>query len=89
MSVTVDLQIFHVYCVSMFTIYLHTKFHTSDSVVSITKAKAEVQINKIIKQKQVKTIWESIRHIVGKRETITVIKSCHDVFTYLIKLCSA
>ena len=88
-SVTVDLQIFHVYCVSMFTIYLHTKFHTSDSVVSTTKTTAELQINKIIKQKQVKTIREGIRHIVGKRETITVIKSCHDMFTYLIKLYSA
>lgn len=54
MSVTVDLQIFHVYCVSMFTIYLHTKFHISDSVVSTNKTKAEVQINKIIKQNQLR-----------------------------------
>jgi hypothetical protein len=42
--------------------YLHTKFPTSDSVVTITKPKAEVQINKIMKQKQVNTIWEVIRH---------------------------
>ena len=45
-------------------IYLHTKFHTSDLVVTVTKLKAEVQINKSIQQKQVKTIWEAIRHIV-------------------------
>jgi hypothetical protein len=43
-------------------IYLHTKFHTNDSVVTITKPKAEVQINKTIKQKQVMIIWEVIRH---------------------------
>jgi len=64
MFVTVDLQIFHVYCVSMFMIYLQTKFHTSDLVVTITKPKAKVQINRLIQQKQVKTIWEAIRHIV-------------------------
>jgi hypothetical protein len=48
----------------MFMIYLHTKFHKSDLVIIVTKPKAEVQINKLIQQKQVKTIWEAIRRIV-------------------------
>ena len=64
MFVTVDLQIFHEYCISMFMIYLQTKFHTSDLEATITKPKAKIQINKLIQQKQVNTIWEAIRHIV-------------------------
>jgi hypothetical protein len=33
-------------------IYLNTKFHISDSLVTITKSKGKVQINRIIKQKK-------------------------------------
>jgi len=47
-------------------IYLQTKFHTSDLIVTITKPKAKVPINRLIQQKQVKTVWEAIRHIVQK-----------------------
>ena len=47
----------------MYMIYIHAKFHTSD-LVTITKPKAEVQINKFIRQKQFKVIWEAINHTV-------------------------
>jgi hypothetical protein len=79
----------------MFIIYLNTKFHISDSLVTITKPKAEVQINGVIKQKEVKKTWEAIRYIARKMEPITVIKSeewikrSYDLFTYLTNLCSA
>jgi hypothetical protein len=58
----------------MFMIYLHTKFPTSDSVFTITKPKAEIQINKIIKHTQVKTIWEVIRQ-TGVPQYLWVIRS--------------
>jgi hypothetical protein len=44
MFVTVDLQTFHAYGVCKFMIYLHTKFHTTESLVSITRRKAVAKI---------------------------------------------